>query len=90
MAFLNAFSLCAIVFLSIPLPIFLSAAIHVRPSLCGPTVKLVWINAAVCSVSATMIIATPVLPLIAVAIAAASFMLCGMQMFQQMAKCSAT
>ena len=82
---INTFCLAAIVFLSLPLPLFLSSTLGVCPSLRRPLVPWVWANVIVGSACGLLIIATPFEPFIAVGAASAAFILCGMQMFRQIA-----
>lgn len=81
----STFCLSAIVFLSLPLPLFASATLGVCPSSRRSLMPWVWGNAIVGAVTGILIVATPFQPLIAVTVASATFILCGTQMFRRVA-----
>ena len=83
MNFVSTFCLTAIVFLSLPLPLFASATLGVCESFRRELMPWVWVNVVVGSLAGIMIILTPLQPLVAVTVASATFILCGMQMFRR-------
>ena len=81
----STFCLASVVFLSLPLPLFAGVSLGVCPSLQSSLKPLVWANALVGSVTALSIIATSFPPLLAVTVSAATFIICGMEMFRRIA-----
>lgn len=83
---LSTFCLAGIVFLSLPLPLFASAALSACPSSRRSLMPWVWTNAAAGAVLGLLIIATPLPPLVELTLAGAVFMYCGMQMSTRLAR----
>jgi hypothetical protein len=82
---LNLFSLAVLVFLSLPLPMFASAALSARPS--ARPLLLPWVRGQAVSIGAlgVLMVTTPVPPLIVLAAAGTVFLACGTQMFRRLA-----
>ena len=83
---LNAFCLAGLVFLSLPLPLFASAAIGARPSARPLLLPWVWGNAISGAALGVLIVATSVPPLAALAVAGTIFVACGTQMSYRLAR----
>jgi len=83
---LNAIGLAVLVFLSLPLPLFASAALGACPTARGAVVPWAWGNSVVLGTAALLLVATPVSPWIAVAVGGTSFVICGTQMFRRLAR----
>lgn len=86
---LNVFCLAALVFLSLPLPLFASAAIGACPSARRSLAPWLWGNSFVLSAAGVLIVATPLPPWVAVAIGGISFVVCGTHMFLRLARVAA-
>jgi hypothetical protein len=88
MAPFNTFCLAAIVFLSLPLPVFASAVLGVKPSARRFVMPWVWAHAGVSAVFGLTIITEALTPLAAVAIVGTGFVICGTGMFRSLATSS--
>lgn len=87
---LNTFCVAALGFLSLPLPLFASAALGAFPSARRSLVPWVWGNSFVLGAAALLIVATPLPAWIALAAGGTSFVVCGMQMFLRLARAAAS
>ena len=83
---LNAFCLAALLFLSLPLPLFASAAVSARPSVRPLLLPWVWLNAIGGAALGGLIIAAAAPPLAVLAAAGTLFVTCGMQMCYRLAR----
>jgi hypothetical protein len=81
----NSICLAAIVFLSLPLPLFASAAIASCPSARRLVMPWVWAHCICGSACGLLVIAAPLPPWWGLALAAAGFIGCGMQMAHNLA-----
>lgn len=88
MASLNTFCLVALVFLSLPLPLFASAGLRAFPSARRSLVLSVWVNSIVLC-AAGLLTLTPLPVWLAAAVGGTSFILCGMHMFVELARAAA-
>lgn len=86
---LNSFCLASLVFMSLPLPLFASAAIGVCPSLRRSVIPLVWINTFIGATMGLLVAANSPMPLLLVAFACVTFIVCGIRMFRHAAKAAA-
>src|SRR5262245_54301617 len=80
------FGIAVIVFLSLPLPMFLSSALVERPRATRSLIPFVFANAAGDAALGLLIIATSTPPVAAVSFAGFLFLACGMEMFRRLAK----
>jgi hypothetical protein len=87
---ISTFCLAAIVFLSLPLPLFASAALGTCPSARRSLMPWVWGNAIVGSAAGLLIVATPLPPWMGLAIGSTAFLVCGMQMFFRLGRRAAS
>lgn len=87
---LNTFCLAALVFLSLPLPLFASAALGPCPGARRSLLPWAWGNSFALAAAGLLIIATPLPPWTAFALGGTSFVVCGMQMFLRLAQAAAT
>jgi hypothetical protein len=83
---LNTFCLAALVFLSLPLPLFASAALGTFPSARRSLVPWAWGNSFVLGAAGVFLIATPLSAWIVLAVCGISFVVCGTQMFLRLAR----
>lgn len=83
---LNALCLAVLVFLSLPLPLFASAALGACPAARGAVVPWAWGNSVVLCAAGLLVVAAPVSPWLAVAVGGTSFVICGAQMFRRLAR----
>src|SRR5688572_25619343 len=83
---LHAFCLAALLLLSLPLPLFASAALSARPSARPLLLPWVWGNALGGGALGTLMIATAIPPLVVLAAAGMVFVTCGMQMVYRLAR----
>lgn len=90
MELLHTFSLAALVFLALPLPLFASAALGACPVARRSLLPWVWGNALGGAVAGLAIVATPLPPWIALSAGAVIFLVCGAQMFHRLARTAAT
>jgi hypothetical protein len=84
---LGTFCLAALVFLSLPLPLFAGAALGEYPSARRSLLPWVWGNAAAGAFFGLLLVATALPPLALLGSGAAVFVLCGMQMTARLARC---
>lgn len=85
----STFCLAGLVFLSLPLPLFASAALGVCPWTRRTLTPWEWGNSIIGSVAGLLILGTPLPPCIALALGGTSFLFCGMQMFLGLARAAA-
>ena len=83
---LSAFCLAALLFLSLPLPLFASAALSTRPSARPLLLPWVWLNAIGGTALGVLLSATAAPPLALLAAAGTLFVTCGMQMSHRLAR----
>ena len=83
---LHTFCFAALVFLSLPLPLFASAALASCPPARRSLLPWVWANAISGAALGLLILATPLPPWVGLAAASAAFVVCGMQMFHRLAQ----
>ncbi|MBM4071352.1 MAG: hypothetical protein FJ271_20805 [Planctomycetes bacterium] len=83
---LNTFCLAALVFLSLPMPLFACVALKAFPAVRWSLMPWAWGNSFVLAVAGLLIVATPLPPWIALAVGATAFVVCGMQMFARFAR----
>jgi hypothetical protein len=83
---LSTFCFAALVFLSLPLPLFASAAVDACPSARRSLIPWVWCNAIGGGAAGLSIIASPTPPLAALAVGCVIFIVCGLQMFRCLAR----
>lgn len=81
MDYVSVFCLFAVVFLSLPLPLFTSVAIGVSPSYRSSLMPWVWANVAAGSIAGLSIIATSFSPIIAATVASTAFVVAGLRCF---------
>ncbi len=80
----NGICLAAVGFLSLPLPIFASVVLNVRPAVRKLIMPCVWINILVV-VLATLMIQFSTWPLTPVLVAGGTFLVCGMEFCRRLA-----
>jgi hypothetical protein len=83
---LDTLCLAALVFLSLPLPLFASAALGVRPSARPLLLPWVWGHARSGGALGVLLIATSIPPLVVLAAAGTIFVAWGMQMSRRLAR----
>jgi hypothetical protein len=86
---LDTFALAAMVFLSLPLPLFASAALGAYPAARRSLMPWVWGNALGGAALGLLIISTPLPAWALLATASAIFVFCGMQMSLRLARAAA-
>lgn len=79
---ISTFCLSAVVFLSLPLPLFASVAIGASPTHRRSLMPWVWANVAIGLIAGLSIIAMFFPPVVAAAVASIAFVHCGAQMFR--------
>lgn len=82
----SLFCLAALVFLALPLPVFASVALQACPSARRSLLPWVWSNAIGSAAIGLLIIATGLPCLALLATGCVIFVICGMRMFQQLAR----
>jgi hypothetical protein len=85
----SLFCLAALVFLALPLPVFASVALQACPAARRPLLPWVWSNAIASSANGLLIIATGLPRMALLATGCVVFLICGMRMFQQLARIAA-
>jgi hypothetical protein len=89
MDLLNTLCLAALVFLSLPLPLFAAAAIGACPTARRSLVPWAWGNSFALAAAGLLIVTTPLSPWIALAVGGTAFLVCGAQMFLRLARVAA-